>query len=160
MAITNSYMNFTVTNLFLYHIAGGVIFLIPTALINMAALKLSDSDRKDVIKTRQNLTELSNDVTYLAEDIAKAMPQAAECLRSLKSLADDLNYAEPNPAPNKYDEELSRIIKDLLSSADVLLSSSQYDRDAQLENVQNACILAKRTLQTRNEALLRAKQGR
>lgn len=160
MAFVNAYKNFSTVSLFLIHVAGGAIFLIPLVMLNMAALKSSGSDRKMAREQRQNLTDASHSVSRIAEDLEKAMPKEKERLLPLRALADDLNFADPTPAPGSIDEDLIFTIKNLQDAADHLLVTGEADRENRFEMVLTAAIKAKRALETRNDAVLRAKQGR
>ncbi len=122
------------------------MFLVPMALINMAELRLSGSDRKQQAEGRQNLASLANRVGYVAEDL-KAAGIPAEGVRQIENFADALRYSDPTPASGRIERNLEEAIK--------TLEDAVTGRD--IGNIARACTLAERALKERNEAVLNAK---
>ena len=141
MAVWNAFANFSTTTYILIHVAGLAVFLIPMALINMAELRLTGSDRKQQDKGRANLSSLSMRVGYVADDLTTAGQDASQVRR----FAEALKYSDPTPASGKLERGLE-------DAVDALEASAKSGGD-----VVRACTLAERALSERNEYVKNAK---
>lgn len=148
VSVWNAFAPLSATKYMLIHIGGLVVFLIPMILINMAALRLTGSDRKQQREERQNLISLSNRVAYVVDDL-KASGIPAANLTQLVNFSEALKYSDPTHSTSKIERSLYEAIKNL---EDI---SSQPGRD--LDEILRACTLAERALHERNEAVLNAK---
>ena len=146
LAVWNALAPFTATKYMLTHIGVLAVFLIPMALINMAELKLSGSDRKQQDAGRQNLSSLANRVGYVVEDMrAAGVPE--ESLKQAANLAEALRYSDPTPASGRIERTLEEAVKSL--------EDAVTRRD--FEGIARLCTLAERALKERNEAVRNAK---
>jgi hypothetical protein len=151
-SLVNAFAKMSVLNYFLLHAAGGVVFLLPLQFVNMAALKSGGA--KQVI--REAKSRLGDESARLAELVSRVETEGrvAECLPSLRKLADNLLYSEPTQAPKGVEAALSRALDEVQVRGELLLSSPGPSAN---EDLLRAVMTADRALRARNEAILRSK---
>ena len=146
MAVGNALANFSVVKYLLIHVGGLAVFLVPMVMINMAELKLSDSESKAQAKGRAELTLLAARVGYVVDDL-RASGVPVQSLSQLMRFSESLRYSDPTPASGKIERNLEEAITNLQETA----------KSGDVAEIQKACTLAERALRERNEAVIRAK---
>lgn len=146
VAIGNALANFSVVKYLLIHVGGLVVFLVSMMLVNMAELKLSDSESKAQAKGRAELTLLAARVGYIVDDL-RASGVPVQNLSQLMRFSESLRYSDPTPASGKIERNLEEAITNLQETA----------KGGDITEILKACTLAERALRERNEAVIRAK---
>jgi hypothetical protein len=157
----NAFAQMKVLHYFLLHAAGGLVFLLPLQLVNMAGLK-SAGGRQVVRQARKRLGDDSARMNGLLSRIGNERPEVASALTPLRKLAENLLYAEPTQAPQSEETALTRALDEIQIKGELLLSASGADlagrdADARREELLRAVLEADRALKARNEAILRSK---
>ncbi len=146
VSVGNALANFSVVKYLLIHVGGLAVFLVPMVMINMAELKLSDSESKAQAKGRAELTLLAARVGYIVDDL-RASGVPVQSLSQLMRFSESLRYSDPAPASGKIERSLEEAITHLQETA----------KSGDVAEIQKACTLAERALRERNEAVIRAK---
>lgn len=146
MAVGNALANFSVVKYLLIHVGGLAVFLVPMVMINMAELKLSDSESKAQARGREELTLFAARVGYIVDDL-RASGVPVQSLSQLMRFSESLRYSDPTPASGKIECSLEEAITNLQETA----------KSGDVAEIQKACTLAERALRERNEAVIRAK---
>ena len=146
VSVGNALANFSVVKYLLIHVGGLAVFLVPMVMINMAELKLSDSESKAQAKGRAELTLLAARVGYIVDDL-RASGVPVQSLSQLMRFSESLRYSDPAPASGKIERSLEEAITNLQETA----------KSGDVAEIQKACTLAERALRERNEAVIRAK---
>ena len=146
MAVWNAFAGFSVTTYILIHIGGLAVFLIPMALINMAELKLSGSDRTQQDKGRVSLSTMASRVGDIVDNL-RASGVPAQNLSQLMRFSESLRYSDPTPASGKIERALEEAITNLEGAA----------KSGDIAEILRVCTLAERALRERNEEVIRAK---
>lgn len=146
MAVGNALANFSVVKYLLIHVGGLAVFLVPMVMINMAELKLSDSESKAQARGREELTLFAARVGYIVDDL-RASGVPVQSLSQLMRFSESLRYSDPTPASGKIERNLEEAITNLQETA----------KSGDVAEIQKACTLAERALRERNEAVIRAK---
>ena len=145
-AIWCAYSEWSVTKYVLVHIGGLVVFLVPMGLINMAELKLSNSEARQQAEGRVNLASMSSHLGYIADEMRTA-GMTQEAISQVKRLAEAVKYSDPTPASGKLERGLENAVREIESSA----------KSQDSESVMKACTLAQRALSERNDYVKNAK---
>ena len=145
-AIWCAYSEWSVTKYVLVHIGGLVVFLVPMGLINMAELKLSNSEARQQAEGRVNLASMSSHLGYIADEMRTA-GMTQEAISQVKRLAEAVKYSDPTPASGKLERGLENAVKEIESAA----------KTQDSESVMKACTLAQRALSERNDYVKNAK---
>ena len=146
VSVGNALANFSVVKYLLIHVGGLAVFLVPMVMINMAELKLSDSESKAQAKGRAELTLLAARVGYIVDDL-RASGVPVQSLSQLMRFSESRRYSDPAPASGKIERSLEEAITNLQETA----------KSGDVAEIQKACTLAERALRERNEAVIRAK---
>ena len=146
VSVGNALANFSVVKYLLIHVGGLAVFLVPMVMINMAELKLSDSESKAQAKGRAELTLLAARVGCIVDDL-RASGVPVQSLSQLMRFSESLRYSDPAPASGKIERSLEEAITHLQETA----------KSGDVAEIQKACTLAERALRERNEAVIRAK---
>ena len=146
MSVGNALAHFSVLKYLLIQVGGLVVFLVPMIMVNMAELKLSDSEKKAQDRGRADLLLMATRVGYVVDDL-KAAGAPAQILSHLMRLSESLRYSDPTPASGKIESNLEDAITHLQETA----------KGGDVTETMNACTLAERALRERNEAVIRAK---
>ena len=146
VSVWNAFANFSVIKYMLIHIGGLVVFFVPMLLINMAALKLSGSDRKQQEEGRLNLSTLANKINYIVDDL-RASGISSQDLMQLTNFSEALRYSDPTPASRRTERELEEAVKNL--------ESVSLNKD--INEISRACTLAERALRTRNDEVINSR---
>ena len=148
-SVVNAFVKMSVLNYFLFHTAGGLVFLLPLQFINMAALK-SGGAKAVAEKARSSLRDESTRVQNLLSRIQSK--HHGVDVTKLRKLADNLLYSEPAQAPKATERALAMTIDDLEARAELFLSDP-----TNVSALMEAADAADRALKARNEAILRSK---
>ena len=145
-AIWCAYSEWSVTKYVLVHVGGLVVFLVPMGLINMAELKLSDSESRAHAEGRVNIATMSSRIGYIADEMRTA-GMTQEAISAVRKFAEAVKYSDPTPASGKLERGLENAVRDIENAA--------KSQDSQ--SVIEACTLAERALRERNDYVKNAK---
>ena len=145
-AIWCAYSEWSVTKYVLVHVGGLVVFLVPMGLINMAELKLSDSESRAQAEGRVNIATMSSRIGYIADEMRTA-GMTQEAISAVRKFAEAVKYSDPTPASGKLERGLENAVRDIENAA--------KSQDSQ--SVIEACTLAERALRERNDYVKNSK---
>lgn len=145
-AIWCAYSQWSVTKYLLVHVGGLVVFLVPMGLINMAELKLSDSESRAQAEGRVNIATMSSRIGYIADEMRTA-GMTQDAISQVRRFSEAVKYSDPTPASGKLERGLENAVKDIENAA----------KSQDSEAVMKACTLAERALNERNEYVKNAK---
>ena len=146
VAIWCAYSEWSVTKYVLVHVGGLVVFLVPMGLINMAELKLSDSESRAQAEGRVNIATMSSHIGYIADEMRTA-GMTQEAISAVRKFAEAVKYSDPTPASGKLERGLENAVRDIENAA--------KSQDSQ--SVIEACTLAERALRERNDYVKNSK---
>lgn len=154
MSVLNAFAQFSTLNYFLLHLAGGVVFLLPLQLINMAALK-SAGDKDAAREARNRTGDASSRLYDLLSRIETGQREAGECLTPMRKLVDNLLYADPSQGSRQTEDALDKALDEVHVKGEMLLSAAAKDVGTRVEDLVRATIAAERALKNRNDAIVR-----
>lgn len=157
LSVANVYAQFSVMVYATIHVVGAALFSVPLLLSNMAMLKMSGADRREMARGRVSLSLKAGHIRDLAADLARSFDVPDEQLHPLKKLADSLQYSDPDPGPKDLELSLDRALGALDGALGSFTSGASGSPDALWRDVTDACAAAERALSARNAAVLAAK---